>query len=152
MAGTIDFVEGGTVTTARGFLAGATYAGLKTYAEDKLDLGMIISEVPCVVGGVFTTSTIKSPTVTVNQERIALGPVRGLVVNAGIANTCVGDQGYKDAQDMCAVAALKAGVTPEEMLVCSTGIIGVELPMSLIRSGMEKIQLTVDGGTTWREQ
>ena len=98
MAGAIDFVEGGTVTTARGFLAGATYAGLKTYAEDKLDLGMIISEVPCVIAGIFTTSTIKSPTVTVNQERIAQGPVRGLVVNAGIANTCVGEQGYKDAQ------------------------------------------------------
>lgn len=146
MAGAIDFVEGGTVTTARGFLAGATYAGLKTYAEDKLDLGMIISEVPCVIAGIFTTSTIKSPTVTVNQERIAQGPVRGLVVNAGIANTCVGEQGYKDAQEMCAVAALKAGVATQEMLVCSTGVIGVELPMSLIRSGMENIQLTADGG------
>ncbi len=146
MAGAIDFVEGGTVTTARGFLAGATYAGLKTYAEDKLDLGMILSEVPCVAGGVFTTSTIKSPTVTVNQERIAQGPVRGLVVNAGIANTCVGEQGYKDAQEMCAVAARKAEVAPEEMLVCSTGVIGVELPMSLIRSGMENIQLTAVGG------
>ena len=146
MAGAIDFVEGGTVTTAQGFLAGATFAGLKTYAEDKLDLGLILSEVPCVVGGIFTTSTIKSPTVTVNHERIAYGQVRGLIVNAGIANTCVGAQGYKDAQEMCAVAARKAGVAPEEMLVCSTGVIGVELPMSLIRSGVEKIQLTVEGG------
>ena len=61
MAGAIEFLEGGTVTTPRGFSAGATYAGLKTYAEDKLDLGIILSETPCTVAGVFTTSTIRSP-------------------------------------------------------------------------------------------
>ena len=146
MAGAINFVEGGTVTTAQGFRAGATYAGLKTYAEDKLDLGLIISEAPCVIAGVFTTSTIKSPTVTVNRERVARGQARGIVVNAGIANACVGEQGYKDAREMAAVAARRAGVLPEEMLVCSTGVIGVELPMSLIRTGLEKIQLSAAGG------
>ena len=85
MSGAIDFVDGGTVTTPQGFLAGATFAGLKTYAEDKLDLGLILSEAPCVAAGVFTTSTIKSPSVTVNRERLAQasGQVRGIVVNAG---------------------------------------------------------------------
>lgn len=146
MAGAINFVEGGTVTTAQGFRAGATYAGLKTYAEDKLDLGLIISEAPCAAAGVFTTSTIKSPSVTVNRERTARGQARGIVVNAGIANACVGEQGYKDAQEMAAVAARRAGVGPEEMLVCSTGVIGVELPMSLIRTGVEKIELSPEGG------
>jgi glutamate N-acetyltransferase/amino-acid N-acetyltransferase len=146
MPGPITFVEGGTVTTAQGFVAGATYAGLKTYAEDKLDLGMIISEAPCVAAGVFTTSTIKSPSVTVNRERLAQARVRGIIVNAGIANACVGEQGYKDAQEMTVVAAQKVGVGPQEMLVCSTGVIGVELPMSLIRSGVEKIELSREGG------
>jgi glutamate N-acetyltransferase/amino-acid N-acetyltransferase len=146
MSGPISFVEGGTVTTAMGFLAGATYAGLKTYAEDKLDLGLILSEVPCTAAGLFTTSTIKSPSVTVNRERLAQGNPRGIIVNAGIANACVGEQGYKDAQEMTVVAARKVDASPEEILVCSTGVIGVELPISLIRSGVEKIELSQDGG------
>ena len=146
MSGAIKVLEGGTVTSPQGFLAGATYAGLKTYAEDKLDLALITSEAPCVAAGVFTTSTIKSATVTVNREHLAKGPVRGLVVNAGIANTCVGEQGYKDAQEMTSLAGRRTGLTPEEVLVCSTGVIGVELPMSLIRSGIDQIQLSSDGG------
>ena len=146
MSGPIKVLEGGTVTSPQGFLAGATYAGLKTYAEDKLDLALITSETPCVAAGVFTTNTIKSATVTVNREHLAQGPVRGLVVNAGIANTCVGEQGYKDAQEMTALAGQRTGLTPEEVLVCSTGVIGMELPMSLIRSGIDQIQLSADGG------
>jgi len=146
MAGTMEFVEGGTVTTPRGFLAGATFAGLKTYAEDKLDLGLILSEAPCVAAGVFTTNAIKSPSVTVTQEHLAAGQVRGLVVNAGIANACVGDQGYKDAKDMAVIAGRRLGVRAEEVLVCSTGIIGVELPMALIRAGVPKVQLSAEGG------
>jgi len=72
--------------------------------------------------------------------------MRGLIVNAGIANTCVGEQGYIDAVDMTRLAALKTGVKPEEVLVCSTGIIGVELPMALIRDGLDKIELHGNGG------
>ena len=146
MAGTIKLVEGGTLTTPQGFLAGATYAGLKTYAEDKLDLGLVLSEAPCDAAGVFTTSTIRSSSVTVNQEHLAQGQVRGLIVNAGIANTCVGEQGYKDAKEMAVLASGRLGVSPEEMLVCSTGVIGVELPMSLIRTGVGKIDLVLEGG------
>ena len=146
MAGPINLVEGGTVTAARGFLAGATYAGLKTYAEDKLDLGLLVSETPCATAGVFTTSSIRSPSVTVTQEHLSQCKARGLVVNAGIANACVGEQGYKDAKEMASQAAGKLGVRPEEVLVCSTGVIGVELPMSLIRAGFDKIDLTADGG------
>ena len=146
MANGINLVEGGTVTAPRGFMAGATYAGLKTYAEDKLDLGMLWSEAPCAAAGVFTTSSIRSPSVTVTKEHVAQSPVRGLVVNAGIANACVGDQGYKDAKEMASLAAARLGARPEEVLVCSTGIIGVELPISLIRSGLEQISLSPDGG------
>ena len=146
MAGTITPVEGGTLTTPQGFSAGATYAGLKTFAEDKLDLGLVLSETPCEAAGVFTTSTIRSSTVTVNQEHLAHGPVRGLIVNAGISNTCVGEQGYIDAKEMAALAGGRLGVLPEEVLVCSTGVIGVELPMSLIRTGVGEIDLGPEGG------
>lgn len=147
MAGAINLVEGGTVTTARGFTAGATSAGLKTYAEDKLDLGLILSEVPCVAAGVFTSSTIRSASVTVNKERLAGGPVRAIVVNSGNANAFVGNQGHKDAREMAALAARRLKVRPEEVLVCSTGITGVELPMSLIRSGIDRIELSPVGGS-----
>ena len=146
MASTINLVEGGSLTAARGFMAGATYAGLKTYAEDKLDLGLLLSEVACVAAGVFTTSTIKSPSVTLTQEHLSQARARALVVNAGIANTCVGDQGYKDAKEMAARTAGHLGVRPEEVLVCSTGVIGVELPMSLIRDGLDRIELSAEGG------
>ena len=147
MPGAIEFVDGGTVTTPRGFSAGATYAGLKTFAEDKLDLGLILSEAPCVAAGVFTLNAIRSACVTVTQEHVRQGQIRGLVVNAGIANTCVGDQGYKDAQEMAVLAGAHLGVPPDEMVVCSTGVIGVELPMSLIRTGIEVIELVPDGGS-----
>ncbi len=146
MTVSISLVEGGTVTTPLGFQAGATFAGLKTYAEDKLDLGIIFSEAPCTAAGVFTTSAIRSATVAVCRENLAKGPVRGLVVNAGIANTCVGEQGYKDALQGIRLASKHVGVQAHEMLVCSTGVIGVELPMSLIETGMENIRISRDGG------
>ena len=147
MAGAIEFVDGGTITTPQGFMAGATYAGLKTFAEDKLDLCILLSELPCSAAGVFTKSAVRSSTVTLDRERLAQGiPMRGLIVNAGIANTCVGEQGYIDAVEMTRLAAQKTGVTPEEILVCSTGIIGVELPMALIRDGLDLIELHGNGG------
>ena len=128
-------------------MAGATYAGLKTFAEDKLDLAILFSETPCNTAGVFTTSTVVSPGVTVDKERLSPGiPLRGLIVNAGIANTCVGEQGYVDAIEMTGLAAAKTGVSPEEILVCSTGVIGVELPMALIRDGVDRIELRGNGG------
>ena len=146
MSGGINLVEGGSVTTPQGFLGGATYAGIKTYSEDKLDLGLIYSQAPCVAAGVFTTSSIRSPSVTLNQERLSGGLIRGLVVNSGIANACVGEQGYEDAKEMSALAAARLGVEPSEVLVCNTGIIGVELPMSLIRSGLEQIEVAEESG------
>ena len=147
MAGPITHVDGGTITTAKGFRAGGTYVGIKTYSEEKMDMGMLLSDTPCTAAGVFTKSTLVSPSVTVNRETLAAGaPVRGLVVNSGIANAGVGEQGYIDAKEMAAVAAAGLGVKPEEVLVFSTGVIGVELPMSLINKGVGQIQLSVDGG------
>ena len=147
MAGPITHIDGGTITSAQGFKAGATYVGIKTFSEDKMDMGMLLSDTPCSVAGVFTKSALVSPSVTVNRETMAAGgTVRGVVVNSGIANAGVGDQGYTDAKQMASLAAAGLGVQPEEVLVFSTGVIGVELPMTLIKKGVEEIKLLEDGG------
>ena len=147
MAGAFTHVDGGTITTAQGFKAGGTYVGIKTYSEDKMDMGLLLSDTPCAVAGVFTKSSLVSPSVTVNRETLAAGGVvRGLVVNSGIANAGVGEQGYIDAKEMAAVAAAGLGVKPSEVLVFSTGVIGVELPMTLIKKGIDEIKLADDGG------
>ena len=149
MPGSITRVEGGTITTARGFRAGGTYVGIKTYSEDKMDMGLLLSDTPCSVAGVFTKSSLVSPSVTVNRETLAAGrPVRGLVVNSGIANAGVGEQGYIDAKEMAAVAAVGLGVKPDEVLVFSTGVIGVELPMMLTKKGVDEIELAEEGGNS----
>ena len=147
MAASVNRVDEGTITIAHGFTAGGTYAGIKTYSEDKMDVGMLVSDRPCAAAGVFTTSSIVSSTVTANRETLAAGHLlRGLVVNSGIANAGVGEQGYIDAKGMAALGAEAVGVKPEEMLVFSTGIIGVELPMTLIKTGVEQIALSGQGG------
>ena len=147
MAGPINHVEGGTITTAKGFKAGGTYVGIKTFTEDKMDMGLLLSDTTCAAAGVFTKSALVSPSVTVNRETMASGgPIRGLVVNSGIANAGVGEQGYTDAKEMAAVAAAGLGVKPEEVFVFSTGVIGVELPMTLIKQGVEQIELSDNGG------
>jgi glutamate N-acetyltransferase/amino-acid N-acetyltransferase len=146
MAGDIRFVDGGTVTTPVGYTAGSTYAGLKTYAEDKLDLGLLVSQRPCTVAGMFTTSSIRSPSVTLTEGRVGRGTARALVVNSGIANACVGDQGLIDAQEATARTADYLGLKVDEVLIGSTGVIGVELPMALIKEGIPKVKLSDEGG------
>ena len=142
----ITSISNGTVTSPRGFSAGGVFIGLKTRGEDKLDLALLLSDSPCSIAGVFTTSAIRSATVDLDRQRVATGRGRALIVNAGIANTCVGPQGYKDAEEMTRLAADKLGLAAEDVLVCSTGVIGVELPMSLIRSGVADITLGPNGG------
>ncbi len=146
MNGVMEWVPEGTVTSPAGFLAGATYAGLKTYGQNKLDLGVLVSEHPSNAAGVFTTNVIRSASVVLSQSRVASGSARAVVVNSGCANACVGDQGMKDAVETTALAAARLGLPPREVLFCSTGVIGVELPMALIRGGLPKIQLSRDGG------
>lgn len=140
-------IPNGTITAPRGFAAGGAFIGLKTRGPDKLDLAILAADAPCAVGGVFTTSAIRSATVDLDRERVARGRARALIVNAGIANTCVGAQGYKDATEMTILAAAHLGIAAEDVLVCSTGVIGVELPMALIRSGVAQIAPDAHGGS-----
>ena len=139
-------INQGTITSASGVLAGATYAGMKTYAEDKLDLGLILFSPGSTCAGVFTTNLVKSGSVVLTQKRVYEGNPRAVVVHSGIANAVVGEQGIKDAEETTRLGAEHIGLNPEEVLICSTGIIGVELPMALIRSNIGKIELSdIDG-------
>ena len=140
---------GDNVTSPMGFTAGATYSGIRTYTEDKLDLGIVCSKSVCTVAGAHSlTNMVKSPyRCARTSQRVSTGRSQAVVINSGIANACVGDQGMTDAIEMAALAAAKLGLEPELVLACSTGLIGVELPMGLIRSGMEQDRdAAQDGG------
>ena len=142
----IEVINGGGVTSAAGFSAGATSAGLKT-ESGALDLGILLSDRPATVAGTFTSNSIKSPSVTVSRERIQKDTSIGLVANSGCANCSVGDQGYTDAIEMTNLAAGHVGVSNEDFFVASTGMIGVELPMALVRQNITNVGLSEDGGS-----
>ena len=146
MADGIEIIEGGSVTSPQGYKAGGVYAGLKSAGEGVLDLGILVSERPAAVAGTFSTNKILSPSVTVSKRRIESGVSRGVVANSGCANCSVGEQGILDAEEMTRLAAAHVGVSADELCVASTGMIGVELPMGIIRDAMEKVELTEDGG------
>ena len=139
-----DLIPSGSVTSASGFLAGAVRAGIKT--KNELDLAILCSEVPCKAAGVFTTSQIKSAPVVLSQRHIAKGRAQAVVANSGCANACTGGPGLTDALGMASLAAAKLGISPEEVLVASTGVIGVPLPMDKIRTGIPKIKPAGTGG------
>ncbi|MFB0559016.1 MAG: bifunctional glutamate N-acetyltransferase/amino-acid acetyltransferase ArgJ [Dehalococcoidales bacterium] len=146
MKAKIEFIPGGTVTSPRGFHAGATYAGINKKAKHSLDLGILSSEVPGVAAAVFTTTRIKAAPVVLCQQRLQDGRAMAVVVNSGCANAFTGKQGLADAAEMAKLAANGTGLSPEDVLVASTGVIGQSLPMKPIRAGMERIVLSADGG------
>lgn len=140
-------VENGTVTSAKGFSAGGVFAGIKTPGADKRDIGILVSDSPCTVAGTFTQNSVISPSATLSRERVGFEKrVRAVVANSGCANCAVGEQGYVDAKEMTDIAAAHLGVSSEETLVASTGVIGVELPMALLREYVPQITVTEDGG------
>ncbi len=141
----IYFVKDGTVTSPEGFHAGATHAGIKK-AEGKLDLCILFSEVPCVTDGLFTSSKIKAAAVLSCQEKLKKGRAVAVVVNSGCANAYTAEQGLTDAAVMAALAAEIIGVSPDDVLVASTGVTGQLLPMGKIKAGISEITLSHDGG------
>ena len=136
----------GGISSPRGFRAGATSAGIKYGSQGALDLGVLYSEVPCTAAAMFTTNIVKAAPVTLCQQRLKKSKISALVVNSGYANACTGEQGMADAVEMTALTARHLGIAPEEVLVASTGVIGVPLPMEHIRTGIPKVVLSADGG------
>ena len=137
---------GGSATSPAGFRAGAAYAGIKTYGEGKLDLGILVSDRPATAAGVFTVTRLHGAAIDVDRERLAAGQGRAVVVNSGNANDSTGKRGVRDAYRMAELAAEKVGVPPEAMFVCHTGVIGHYLPMDKIESGINAVELSADGG------
>jgi len=144
----IKVIPGGTITSPQGFLAGATYVGLKTKNDEPLDLGILCSEAPCVAAGLFTSNRVKAAPVLLSQRNLKDNKAQAIVVNSGCANACTGKQGLADAEETAALAARSLGLLPQEVLVASTGVIGKTLPMKQVRDGIERIVLSSEGGHT----
>jgi glutamate N-acetyltransferase/amino-acid N-acetyltransferase len=142
----VELIEGGSVTSPQGFVAGGVYAGIKTAGEGKLDLGILASEGRAAVAAVFTQSTVRGHGVVLSQRHASDGSARAVIVNSGCANVATGPQGQRDAEELAALAARKLGIAPEEVLVGSTGVIGRALPMDLVRAAAPKIVLRPGGG------
>lgn len=138
-------IPDGSVTSPRGFRAGASAAGVKE-GTSRLDVALLVSDVPCVAHAVFTTSRFLGATVIVSRERIQSGRAQGVVVNSGNANAGTGNEGLMAARAMADAAAKQADVEPALMLVASTGVIGVPLPLDRVKRGIEAITPSRDGG------
>ena len=131
----------GGVTTPQGFLAGGTACGIK---KNLPDLGLLVSETEATVAGVFTSNLVKAAPVQVSSRQIKRGKARAIVVNSGNANACTGERGLQDAWTMVETAARALGLPKEEVLVCSTGVIGEFLPMEAITRGIETLAKEID--------
>ena len=136
----------GSATSAAGFRAGAAFAGIKTYGEGKLDIGILASDRPAAAAAVFTRNRLRSACIDVNLARLADGRAQAVVVNSGNANSSTGERGLRDAFRMSELAAAKLGIPPEAALVGSTGVIGRVLSTEQIAAGIEAITLAEDGG------
>lgn len=140
-------LENGGVVSAQGFLADGVFAGIKRSGRDKRDLGILFSENPCVVAGTFSQNSILSPSVVISRDCVNSGKaVHGLVVESGSANCAVGEQGFIDARQTVTLAAAELGVEPTQLLIATTGLIGVELPMQLITEHIPNIKPSREGG------
>jgi len=125
----------GNVTSAKGFKAAGGFIGLK---KAKKDMALILSDVYCKAAGCFTTNVVKAAPVVWDMSVIK-NDIKGIVVNSGNANACTGKQGLEDAKNTAEKFAELSKVNAENVIVCSTGVIGVNLPMDKIKSGIENL-------------
>src|SRR5258708_2429375 len=148
MASTASTMAGG-IATARGFRAAGVSAGIK--ASGGLDLALIVSDAPAQAAAVFTTNKAIAAPVVVSREHLSRsdGTARAIVVNSGCANACTGEDGLTVARDTTTEAARLIGCPGEQVLVASTGVIGVSLPLEKIRAGLPAAHraLGTDGGS-----
>jgi len=133
------------VTFAAGFTAGAAAAGVKTGKADRLDVGLIVADRPCVAAATFTQNQVIAAPCVVTRRHLAAGPLRGVVVNSGNANACTGEQGERDAVAMAEAAAKAIGARATEIAVASTGVIGIPLPVDRIGRAVAAIESSADG-------
>ncbi|MFM8675246.1 MAG: bifunctional ornithine acetyltransferase/N-acetylglutamate synthase, partial [Vulcanococcus sp.] len=130
---------GGGVTAPEGFQAAAVTAGLK--ASGKPDLSLLLAPEGAVCAGTFTTSLVRAACVDLCAERLAAsgGRARAVLSNSGQANACTGDRGLIDSQRATQALADRLGLAAEEVLICSTGVIGVPIPMDTLLAGLDPL-------------
>ncbi len=138
------------VTAPQGFRAGVTASGIKSDGSIK-DLGILVSDVPCVAAGTFTTSRTCAAPVLVCKERLKGGKAQAVIVNSGNANCATGEPGLLNAYRMTEYAAGRLDLENELVLCSSTGIIGRQLPIEKIKAGVQAIELSDDGGNAFSE-
>ena len=145
----MEIITGG-VTAPKGFQAAATAAEIKY--KDRTDMAMIYSETPCVSAGTFTTNVVKAAPVKWDQEIVYHHPfVKAVVCNSGIANACTGQEGYGYCAATANAAAKALGIEADSVLVASTGVIGMQLPIDRIAKGVEamagELSSSLEAGT-----
>ena len=122
----------GGITAPLGFLSHAVSAGIKDPKKPRLDMGLIYSTAPCVTAGAFTTNKVKAAPVKVCQAHLKSNDIRAIIVNSGNANACTGPRGIQDAKAMATATADALGLKPTQVMVNSTGIIGLPMPIARI--------------------
>lgn len=131
-------IEGG-VTAAKGFVANALSCGIKKPTATRLDLALIYSELPASSAGTFTTNRVRAACVRVSSDHLKRGDIRAVVANSGNANACTGKAGIEVARTECRIVAENLGLKPQEVAVCSTGVIGLPMPMVRIEPRLPEL-------------
>ena len=138
----LNFIEGG-VCAAQGFKAAGIHVGVKTHANWKKDVALIVSDVDCAASAVFTKNVVKAAPIHVDKAHLADGKARAIIANSGNANACA-PHGEENAIKMCQAAAKAIGCKPEDVLVSSTGVIGQTLNVKVIEDGMPELYGALD--------
>jgi glutamate N-acetyltransferase/amino-acid N-acetyltransferase len=146
MGNEINKIKDGNICSPIGFKSGSIFAGIKSPGQDKRDIGIIFSETDCVSAGTFTQNSVVSPSVTWTKKVLEDNNLRAVVVNSGCANCAVGEQGFLDAKETAEIASKSLSIDVDSIAVASTGIIGVELPMALMRKFIPLIKLSDTDG------
>lgn len=131
------FIEGG-VTAAAGFAANGVLCRIKESRKTE-DVALVASNKECSVAGMFTQNAVKAQCVKLDMERIKSGKARAVIANSGNANACTGAKGAEDARRMAQCAAAALGAAEEDVLVCSTGVIGQRLPVEKIEAKVAEL-------------
>jgi glutamate N-acetyltransferase / amino-acid N-acetyltransferase len=132
-----NWIKNGSVTSPRGFSAAGAAVGIKS--GGKKDMALVSAEKDCVAAAVFTTNKVKAAPVKVSMQHLRGGKVRAVVINSGNANACTGVRGIQDASRMAMETAKQIGCTKNRVMVCSTGRIGIPLPLRKILKGIGKL-------------
>jgi glutamate N-acetyltransferase/amino-acid N-acetyltransferase len=132
----------GSITTPKGFRAATLRVGIKE-SRKRDDLALIVSETPAAVAGTFTSNRVKAAPVKLCERHLIWGQGQAILINAGCANACTGDQGISDAERMADLTAKHLGIGKSTVFVCSTGTIGVPLPMPKIEAALPTLVKTL---------